>query len=60
MESLLIILVCLFVALFIIVKLTEKHGKPLEPEQQSKLSRIFMILLVVFVVARAIEYFVAG
>ena len=54
MESLLIILVCLFAALFVVVKLTEKHGKPLEPEQQSKLSRIFIVLLVVLIVARAI------
>lgn len=60
MESLLIILVCLFAALFVMIKLTEKHGKPLEPEQQSKLSRIFMVLLVVFLLARTIEYFVSG
>lgn len=60
MEALLIILVCLFAALFVVVKLTEKHGKSLEPEQQSKLSRIFMILLVVLVLARTIEYFVGG
>lgn len=60
MESLLIILVCLFAALFVVVKLTEKHGKPLEPEQQSKLSRIFIVLLVVLIVARAIQYFAGG
>ena len=58
MEALLIILVCLFAAVFVMVKVTEKHGKPLEPEQQSKLSGIFMVLLVVFLVVQAIQYFV--
>jgi len=60
MEALLIILVCLFAGLFVIVKLTEKHGKPLEPEQQAKMGRFFMILVGIFLVVKAIDYFISG
>lgn len=57
MATLLIILLCLFASLALVVKLTEKHGKPLEPEQQAKLSRIFIVLLAVLLVAQAVRYF---
>ncbi|MFA7553396.1 MAG: hypothetical protein WCY88_04025 [Spongiibacteraceae bacterium] len=45
MENLLLILVILFVVLAIVVKLVERFAKPMDLEQQSKLSRIAMILI---------------
>ena len=53
MSNLLIILLVLFVSLAVVVTLTEKFGKPLEPEQQSKLSRTAMILISVLLVLGA-------
>lgn len=50
MGNLLIILGCLFVGLLIVVKLTEKHGKPMEPEQAAKLSRTAMILISILLI----------
>ncbi|WP_299732705.1 hypothetical protein [uncultured Endozoicomonas sp.] len=49
------ILVILFISLFVVVKLTEKHGKPMTAEQQSKLSRIAMVLIFVMIVAGLIK-----
>jgi threonine/homoserine/homoserine lactone efflux protein len=60
MGTLFTILVCLFAALFVVVKLTEKHGKPLEAEQQQQYSKIIMVLVGVMLLAAAIKFFVAG
>ncbi len=60
MGALLTILLVLFVALAIVVKITEKYGKPMEPEQQSKLWRILIILIFISLFARLIQYWVAG
>ncbi len=43
--NLLIILVVLFAALALIVKLTEGRAKPLDPEQQQRYSKIIMVLV---------------
>lgn len=45
MSNLLIILLVLFSCLAVVVMLTERFGKPLEPDQQSKLSHTAMILI---------------
>lgn len=53
--NLISILVLLFVTLFIVVKLTERHGRPLTTEQQGKLSKIAMVLIVVMLIATLIK-----
>ncbi|WP_175404524.1 hypothetical protein [Endozoicomonas atrinae] len=53
--NLISILVLLFITLFVVVKLTELHGKPLTNEQQSKLSKIAMVLIFVMLVAALIK-----
>ena len=55
MGNLLLILLVLFAALAVVVKLTEKHGKPLEPEQQSKLWMMITVLIVILLAARLLE-----
>jgi uncharacterized membrane protein required for colicin V production len=50
MENLLLILLGLFAALFLVVKLTEKFGTPMEPQEQMKMSRWAMILLAILLV----------
>jgi hypothetical protein len=37
--------VVLFAALALVVKLTEKHGKPLDVEQQQRYSKVIMVLV---------------
>ncbi len=58
MGNLLTILLILFVVLAVVVTLTEKYASPLDGEQQSKLSRIIIILIFVMLVARLIQYWV--
>lgn len=53
--NLISILVLLFIALFVVVKLTERHGKPLTHEQQGKLSKIAMVLIFVMLIAALIK-----
>ena len=60
MGTLFTILACLFLALFVVVKLTEKHGKPLEAEQQQQFSKIIMILVGVMLVAAIFKFYVMG
>ncbi|MEY3017867.1 MAG: hypothetical protein RL336_1002 [Pseudomonadota bacterium] len=43
--NLILILVVLFVALALLVKLTEKHGQPLDVEQQQRYSKVIMVLV---------------
>ena len=47
MSNLLLILVVLFASLFLVTKLLEGRAKPLQPEQQAKLSRWLMIAVFV-------------
>jgi len=58
--NLIIILVVLFVALFVLVKLSERYGKPMTAEQQQQYSKWIMILVAVMLVASAIRYFTQG
>ncbi|MGK0441091.1 MAG: hypothetical protein ACJA0N_000887 [Pseudohongiellaceae bacterium] len=60
MATLFTVLACLFAALFVVVKLTEKHGKPLEAEQQQQYSKIITVLVGVMLLATAIKFFVMG
>ncbi len=55
MGVLLVILGILFATLFVVVMLTQRFGKPMEPEQMQKLSRVAMILMGVLLVASAIK-----
>ncbi|HSG62856.1 MAG TPA: hypothetical protein VLA24_15640 [Pseudomonadales bacterium] len=43
--NLLLILVVLFAALAVVVKITEKKGQPLDVEQQQRYSKIIMVLV---------------
>lgn len=43
--TLLIILACIFGGVALMVILGEKFGKPLEPEEQGKYSKIIMVLV---------------
>jgi hypothetical protein len=58
MGNLLLILLVLFVALIVVVKFTEKNAKPLTSEQQAKMSKIFMVLIFVMLVAAIVKYYV--
>ncbi len=49
--TLIIILLCVFVAMFLMVTLGEKFGKPMTDEQQGKYSKITRILVFVLIVA---------
>lgn len=53
--NLITILLLLFTCLFIVVKLTERFGRSMDAEKQSKLSRIALILIAVMLVARLIK-----
>ena len=60
MENLLLILLCLFAALFLVVKLTERFGKPMEAAEQSKMSRWAMILLAILLVGNLLRHWIQG
>lgn len=53
--ALITILGVLFLALFVIVPLVEKHGKRHSPEELGKLSRMIMPLLGIILVASLIK-----
>lgn len=55
MGTLLIILLILFVTLAVVVKVTEKHARPLEPEQQARLWRAIVILIVLSLIIQAVR-----
>ncbi len=50
MGNLLIILVLLFAALFVLIKVLEGRAQPLSNEQQARLSRWIMILVFISIV----------
>ena len=60
MGTLFTILACLFAALFVVVKLTEKHGKPIEPEQQQQYSKVIMTLVGLMLVAAIVKFYFMG
>ena len=53
--TLIIILACVFIAVFLMVTLGEKFGKPMTDEQQGKFSKITRILVFVLIVAAIIK-----
>lgn len=60
MANLLLILVVLFAALLVTVKLVERFGKPMEPAQQQKLSRVAMVLITLLIVGSLVQQWVVG
>ncbi|MCP3907542.1 MAG: hypothetical protein GY712_05945 [Oceanicoccus sp.] len=57
MGNLLLVLGVLFAALFIVVKLTERHAKPVDEQQQAKMSRIAMVSIMLLLVLGLIRYY---
>ena len=55
--NLITILVVLFAALFVLVKLAERFGKPMSGEQYSKYSKWVIVLLFVLIAARVFKEF---
>ncbi len=55
MHNLLAILLVLFAALAIVVKVAERYGKPLEPAQQARLWRVLVVLIVAGLIMRLIQ-----
>ncbi len=53
--TLITILACVFVAVFLMVVLGERFGKPMSEEQQSKFGKITRILVFVILVAAIIK-----
>lgn len=53
--TLLVILACVFVAVFLMVVLGEKFGKPMSNKQQASYSKITVILVFVLFVAAIIN-----
>lgn len=53
--NLISILVVLFITLFVVVKVTERHSKPLTTEQQGKLAKIAMVLIAIMLIAGLIK-----
>ncbi|MBU2869332.1 hypothetical protein [Colwellia sp. E2M01] len=56
--TLLIILACVFFAVFLMVVLGERFGKPMSEEQQRKYSKILPILVFVLIGAAIIKAFI--
>ena len=53
--TLLIILACVFLAVFLMVFLGERYGKPMTDEQQGKYGKIIPILVFVMIIAAIIK-----
>jgi len=53
--TLIIILACVFLAVFLMVTLGEKFGKPMTDEQQGKYSKIIKILVFIAIVGAIIK-----
>lgn len=60
MGNLLIIVGVLFIALFIVVKLTERYAKPVDQQQQAKMSRLAMVLMLLVLVMALIRHYMTG
>ena len=60
MGNLLIIVGVLFIALFIVVKLTEKYARPVDQQQQVKMSRLAMVLMLLVLVMALIRHYMTG
>jgi hypothetical protein len=53
--TLIIILACVFFAVFLMVTLGEKFGKPMTDEQQGKYGKIIPILVFILLIAAIIK-----
>ena len=53
--TLIIILACVFLAVFLMVVLGERFGKPMTDEQQGKFGKVTRILVFVLIVAAIIK-----
>jgi len=53
--TLIIILACVFFAVFLMVTLGEKFGKPMTDEQQGKYSKVTTILVFVVIIGAIIK-----
>ncbi|MEI6895678.1 MAG: hypothetical protein V5789_13855 [Colwellia sp.] len=53
--TLIIILACVFFAVFLMVILGERFGKPMTDDQQSKYSKILPILVFILIMAAIIK-----
>lgn len=60
MMNLLTILLVLFAVLAIVVKVTEKHAKPMSAEQQSKLWPIIAVLVFAGLIVQLIQHATSG
>jgi len=60
MTNLILVLVVLFAALAIVVKVSEKFAKPVDEKQQSKLSFITLLLMVGLLLAALFQQFFKG
>ncbi len=56
MGNLLLILIVLAAALFLVVKLTERFSKPLEPEESQRLSKVILFLIAATMLASAVKF----
>jgi len=57
MENLFKLLFILFAAVALMVFVLERFGKPMEAEQQSKLSRWVLPLIAILLVAQLLRYY---
>ncbi|QOL25545.1 hypothetical protein LP316_14805 [Thalassotalea sp. LPB0316] len=57
--ALLIILACVFGGVALMVIFGEKHGKPLEPEQQQKYSKILMVLVFILLITALVNQLIS-
>lgn len=57
MGNLLLILMCLFTGLALVVFVAERYAKPMEKEQQAKLSRILIVLIIVLLLGRVLQHY---
>ncbi len=53
--TLIIILICVFLAVFLMVTLGAKFGKPMTDEQQGKYSKVITVLVFIAIVGAIIK-----
>lgn len=56
MQTLFTILAVLFLALFVVVKLTERYSKPMDAEESNRYGKIIIVLLVILAMAQVIKF----
>ena len=48
---------CLFAGLALVVFVAERYAKPMEKQQQAKLSRILVVLIFVLLLGRVLQHY---